>query len=181
MLYQTIPPNLLLLNKVHAPTSQWYSNIALSVVFADSSFQHTFKVWRLLLLKKEIAREKWSIKLIRNNWYWAVSAQHWRKQRLLAALGRALLKLLSRHKLLVSDQVLCLQCKVCSSLVLLLRCGMFLSWSELEAAVSGGKFCSVTLHTGERDKKISLICHRFRDVLWIFDRKDPLPNYKQKG
>lgn len=50
---------------------------------------------------------------------WAVSIQHWRKQRLLAALGRALLKLLSRHKLLVSDQALYLQCKFpLSSLVL---------------------------------------------------------------
>lgn len=37
-------------------------------------------------------------------------------------------------------------------LELLLRCGIFFSWSELEAAVSGGKFCSVPLHTRERKK-----------------------------
>lgn len=112
-----------------------------------------FRGWKLLVLKSE---RKWSTKLIKNTTAAApgnLTAQHWRKQRLLAALGSALSKLLSRHKLLVSDQVLCLQLKC----TLLWSCwlfrGLFLAWSELEAAVSGGKVCSVTLHTRDKRQK----------------------------
>ena len=114
-------------------------------------FSRRFKEWKLLVLKKEKKSErKRSIKLIKNTTAAApgnLTVQHWRKQRLLAALGSALSKLLSRHKLLVSDQVLCLQLKC----TLLWSCwlfrGLFPAWSELEAAVSGGKVGSVTLHT----------------------------------
>lgn len=142
-------------------------------------FSTRFKGWKLLVLKKKKKRKKserkWSIKLIKNTTAAApgnLTVQHWRKQRLLAALGSALSKLLSRHKLLVSDQVLCLQLKC----TLLWSCwlfrGLFLAWSELEAAVSGGKVCSVTLHT--RDKK--KIKYKFLKTLSITYIK----NMKQK-
>lgn len=131
------------------------------------------KGWKLLDFffgkkkKKKESERKWSIKLIKNTTAAApgnLTVQHWRKQRLLAALGSALSKLLSRHKLLVSDQVLCLQL-VYSSLVLLVVPGLFFAWSELEAAVSGGKVCSVTLHTGDRNKdKVQLVENRGKTV-----------------
>lgn len=46
-------------------------------------------------------------------------------------------------------------------LELLLRCGIFFSWSELEAAVSGGKFCSVSLHTGKTKTKSCVLKYNF--------------------
>lgn len=50
--------NILLFNTVHGPTSQWYSNIALSVVFADSSFQHTFQSLKIAIVKKKKRNSK---------------------------------------------------------------------------------------------------------------------------
>lgn len=85
--------------------------------------------------------------------HWAISAQYWRKQRLLAALGRALLKLLSRHKLLVSDQVLCLQCKVYSSLVLFCCYDVMCSFPDLNLKQQFQVVNSILLHFILEEKK----------------------------